>query len=233
MYFQNFPKTFFTVDNYKSAKLFPNLLKRTKFLNEVITNFSLFDTYNIVDGETPEITADVLYGNPELNWTLLHANDITDPRFGWTLQNHFLEKYTSAKYANVNSVHHYEDVGGNVVNGNIRISGSLSEFQHYNINDVILNNTSIGVAVVTGKTLSNADLQILTTNGGFVAGEEVVLSTNTQIKATIITADITSGIAVTNLKFEERENDNKRSIKALKAEVVGEAVSEFQSIMAR
>lgn len=230
MYFKNFPRTYFSLDNYKSATLFTNLLVRTKFLDEVLSNYVFYDKYNIRDGESPEVTSDVFYGDSEMHWTILHANNILDPRFGWVFTPFNLQKYTEGKYANVNAVHHYEDANLFITNANLTIVSSQTLPTSFDVNAVIKNNTNSGIAIVTAKN-SGTSINVITSTGGFVSGDQIVLSTNTSISANISSVTINSGTAVTNIKHEDRENEKRRTISVLKPEVVGEAVQEFQALM--
>ena len=230
MYFKNFPRTYFSLDNYKSATLFTNLLIRTKFLDEVLSNYVFYDKYNIKDGESPEVTSDVFYGDSELHWTILHANNILDPRFGWVFSPFQLKKYTEGKYANINAVHHYEDANLFVTNANLTIVSSTTLSTLFDVNAVIENNTSSGVAIITAKN-SGTSINVLTSTGGFISGDQVVLSSNNAVSANIVSVTINSGIPITNVKHEDRENEKRRSIQVLKAEVVGEAIQEFQAVM--
>ncbi len=80
MYFKNIPLTFFTLDNGKSAQLVTSIFYRALIDDRVKSNFSLYDEYDVVDGETPEIIADRFYNNSQLHWVILMYNDIIDPR---------------------------------------------------------------------------------------------------------------------------------------------------------
>lgn len=239
MYFKNFPKTYFSLDNYKSATLFTNLLVRTKFLDEVLSNYVFYDKYNIRDGESPEVTSDVFYGDSEMHWTILHANNILDPRFGWVFTPFDLQKYTQGKYANVNSVHHYEDTNQNYVNANVRLRISRRNFDVSNnrptaidVNTVLVNNTSSGVAVITSK-VNQRTFDVEVSKGGFIAGEVLFPSDNVSYLCNVVSVIQinNNAIPVTNITFEDRENEKRRTISVLKAEVVGEAVQEFQALM--
>jgi len=73
-----------------------------------------FDTYDVKEGETPEIIADKLYDDPQLHWIVLMVNNIVDRYHGWPMSgNQFLD-YVNEKYLdsegdpNPSGVHHYE-----------------------------------------------------------------------------------------------------------------------------
>ena len=73
-----------------------------------------FDTYDVKEGETPEIIADKLYNDPQLHWIVLMLNNIVDRYHEWPMSgNQFLD-YVNEKYLdsegdpNPSGVHHYE-----------------------------------------------------------------------------------------------------------------------------
>ena len=230
-YFQKYPLAAFTLDEYQSMQVLPDLTVRSKFLANIVTNASNYDEYDIVSGETPEITADKFYGDSGLHWIILQTNGILDPRFGWPLDQFDLKKFTNAKYGNVTSTHHYEDSTGNITtNANIEITLSDSTLNLSN-GVVIINVTGSGVGVIVDDT-SNTFFKLRIPQGGFNAGDTIALSSNTAKTSNITrTANITNGTAITNLIHEDRENDTKRRIKILKSDFVPSVISEFENLM--
>jgi hypothetical protein len=247
-YFQTLPLTFYSLDEYESAKIIPNIFVRSKFLSNVITNSALFDLYNIRDGDTPEITANKFYGDTGLYWIILQANDITDPRFGWPLDQFNLKKFVEGKYTNINATHHYEDSGGNVVNATVLIqtdsTDPITNFTGFANNTVVTNNTNIGTGFITSKTNTDT-VTIVTTSGGFIAGDQVLSAANSLASATLDSVSVQNGLSaannsitttatpITNFIFEDLENEKKRSIKVVKRELVSEIISEFEEIMTK
>jgi len=88
-----------------------NLFKRAKLRSNFDQVITAFNYYNIADGMRPDMVAQELYDNPELDWVVLISNNITNVRNQWPLDHndlheHMLDKYGSE--ANVSSIHHYE-----------------------------------------------------------------------------------------------------------------------------
>ena len=67
-----------------------------------------FDFYDVQNGEAPEIIAHKYYGDPELHWTILVANDIVDYYHDWPMSQQTFEQYVKERYGNPDAVHHYE-----------------------------------------------------------------------------------------------------------------------------
>jgi len=108
MYFAQFPLTIYDSVGNENYKLVTNLLKRVAIRSKVKVNTLFFDTYDVKEGETPEMIADKLYDDPELHWIVLMVNDITDRYHQWPKnQNQFLS-HINDKYSNISGTHHYE-----------------------------------------------------------------------------------------------------------------------------
>ena len=108
MYFDTFPVIpYDSVGDYNFKEV-TNILRRVRLRAKVKTNVMLFDTYDVKEGETPEMIADKLYGNPELHWVVLMVNDITDRFHQWPMNFSQFNQYVADKYDDVNGIHHYE-----------------------------------------------------------------------------------------------------------------------------
>ena len=108
MYFENFPLTIYDSVGNGNFKLVTNLLKRVAVRSKVKTNTALYDTYDVKEGENPEIIAHKLYGDPELHWVILLVNDITDRYEQWPKTTNQFLAHINNKYSNVDATHHYE-----------------------------------------------------------------------------------------------------------------------------
>ena len=75
---------------------------------KVRSNTLLYDTYDVKEGETPEIIAHKLYGDAELHWVILLVNDITDRYHQWPMSGGQFLDYINDKYSNPDAIHHYE-----------------------------------------------------------------------------------------------------------------------------
>ena len=107
MYFDSFP-----IINYGSTdgtiKTVTNLLKRVAIRSKVKTNASLFDTYDVKSGETPEVIADKFYDDPQLHWVIMLVNNVTDRYHDWPMNEQQFSTFVNEKYSNPDGIHHYE-----------------------------------------------------------------------------------------------------------------------------
>jgi hypothetical protein len=108
MYFNAIPKIQYDSMNTGDPKIVTNLLRRVAVRAKIKTNTLLFDTYNVKEGETPEIIADKLYDDTTLHWVVLLMNDITDRYHQWPMNFSQFNQFIADKYDDVDGTHHYE-----------------------------------------------------------------------------------------------------------------------------
>ena len=111
MYFSKFPFILYdSVGNF-DFKVVTNLLRRVALRANLREDTLVFDTYDLKDGDTPEILAHKLYGDPQLHWVILLINNITDRYHQWPKPYIQHIAYLNEKYptsAELNALHHYE-----------------------------------------------------------------------------------------------------------------------------
>jgi hypothetical protein len=107
MYFSMFPKIDYDLLGNGTTNRFTNITKRAFISNHVRKNIVNFDFYDVVDGESPEIIADLYYKNVYLHWIVLLSNDIVNVYDQWPKSLLSLENYINDKYDDPFGVHHY------------------------------------------------------------------------------------------------------------------------------
>ena len=98
MYFEMFPLIPYDAEGTGNPRDVTNLLRRVKVRTKIKNNAALFDTYDVKEGETPEMIADKLYGDVELHWVVLLFNDITDRYHQWPMTTGAFNKFDADKY---------------------------------------------------------------------------------------------------------------------------------------
>ena len=86
-----------------------NIFRRVAVRAKVKSNTALFDTYDVRDGDTPEIVAAKYYGDPKYHFVVLLVNGFTN-RFDFPIPQRSLNDFITEKYGagNEDSVHHHE-----------------------------------------------------------------------------------------------------------------------------
>ena len=108
MYFTKYPYIIYDSVGNGEFKIVTNLLRRVAIRSKIKVNTLFFDTYDVKEGETPEMIAHKLYGDSELHWIVLLVNNVTERYHQWPKNNNQFLAYINDKYSNVDATHHYE-----------------------------------------------------------------------------------------------------------------------------
>jgi len=86
-----------------------NLFRRVKLRDDLQNVFTLFNKYEILEGERPDTVAEDLYGAADLDWVVMLTAGIINVRDQWPLSDRDLYNYSLSKYGdNLNSTRFYE-----------------------------------------------------------------------------------------------------------------------------
>ena len=107
-YFDMFPNIYYDAKGNGKFTIQKNLLSRLILVDRVKENILGFDYYDVKDGETPEMIAHKYYGDVNLHWTILVANDVIDYYEDWPMSTQRFEEFVKDKYDNPGAIHHYE-----------------------------------------------------------------------------------------------------------------------------
>ena len=124
-YFSALPKVVST-DINGNNQILTNLLVRVNVIPDLLKNPLLFYSYDIKDGETPEIIASKYYGSVDNFWVVMFSNQLVDPQWSWPLSYSAFNSYIIDKYGSIQNAQsqlsHYEkkivktDTYGNLTN---------------------------------------------------------------------------------------------------------------------
>lgn len=98
-YFRKFPNILY------SGKKAKNIIVRVKIRDVLLSRASLFYTYTIKDGDRPDTLAYELYGDVDLDWIIMFANDIYDPYYDWPLPDSMWSEFLKKKYGSIEYAH--------------------------------------------------------------------------------------------------------------------------------
>ncbi len=180
-----------------------NLFKKSKLRTDVDQAITAFNYYYIEDNQRPDVLAQELYGDPELDWVILTTNNITNVRDQWPLSHNDLHSYMLDKYGsetNVLGIHHSETVKIVDEYNRVILNGGL---------EIDSNFTFTFVGTVTSST------------GSLIRVNFDGSNSNT----------INPVASITNYDYEVKQNEVKRKIRILKKEYVGAFLSEHRQIM--
>ena len=112
-----------------------NLFKRTKISEQVFSDLTFFTKYQVITDERPDNVAFKVYGDSNLDWMVLLANNIINVQQEWPLDHTSYYNYLISKYgsdAALQNIHHYETkeikntVGKVIVPEGLEVSSDFS-----------------------------------------------------------------------------------------------------------
>lgn len=135
MYFESFPKLLHAYDDKNGNEilvLMRDITRNIRFRKQVLANITLYDEYDLTDGETAEIVAEKVYGSAQYHWIVMLLNDKYDYSTDFPLPTPQLVDYVSKKYGagNEYDTHHYENSQGYIVSSDNLDAFSVSNFDY-------------------------------------------------------------------------------------------------------
>ena len=86
-----------------------NIFRRVKLRDDLQSNFTLFNKYEIPMNARPDTVAENLYGTPNFDWVVLTVAGIINVRNEWPLNDRDLYNYSFNKYGeSLNSIKFFE-----------------------------------------------------------------------------------------------------------------------------
>jgi hypothetical protein len=110
-YFDSLPKLITVTP--EATTVLTNIMARASIIPTVYKNPLLYYTYDVQDGDTPEIVAHKYYGSTYDYWVLLYTNEMMDPQWSWPLSAKNFDTYIVKKYTTFDpytTTHHYEKI---------------------------------------------------------------------------------------------------------------------------
>jgi len=109
LYFSQFPKTQYNITgNNGDTKEITDIWRRVKVRSKIANNVAMLDTYDVEEGESPETVAYKVYGDTDYFWVVCLMNNIVNRYYDWPLDEYNFQQFVADKYANPDSIHHYE-----------------------------------------------------------------------------------------------------------------------------
>jgi hypothetical protein len=115
-YFRELPDLYYqsplsTRTSSKEYVRIKNLFRRVKLRDDLQNVFTLFNKYEIGQGERPDTIAEDLYGSNDLDWVVMMSAGIINLHDQWPLSDYDLYRYAENKYGDdLNAIHHYETI---------------------------------------------------------------------------------------------------------------------------
>lgn len=200
-YFKNFPKVDYSLEKENQYEYVTSIVSRFGLEDQLKENTSAYYTYEVRDGDTPEILASKIYGSSEKHWVILMMNDMIDAQYDWPLTYQRFNEYVNEKY----STSEYADTANTGITGLVWSQNANNVYAYHKIvTKTTSSNTNIEKFEVDSNTYTN--IIISTNNYTLQDGStvKVEISKNTQ----------------NHYDYENELNESKRKIKILKTDFI-------------
>ena len=250
MYFNAFPKIYYDFPNYSGDDTFLQVLTditaNVRIRKQVLEDITLYDEYDMKEGETPEIIAEKYYGNPEYHWIILLANQRYDYISDFPLTSAELYEHTVNTYGvdHIYDIHHYERDGEwDEASGVLKVpSSAISKLKvHDNITDAPFTNARIeSIDKTTNSVVVKLDYgRFKDGDGVTVNGIRYDTASKSNVYSSILNFVVqTNGftlndsyVPITNYDYENIKNEKKRRIKLISPRLIEQLLREYKSVM--
>lgn len=243
MYFKEFPQFLydFKYGNTTKTAVVTDITRNVRFRKEVLENVTLFDEYDIVDGETPEIVAEKIYGDPEYHWIIMLANQKHDYISDFPLSEQALVKHIANEYNPTLTSTSWSYSGSTVTvtvplhrlqvspATSLTVTGAVASTNApngtYNVASVIGANifTYISSSAPTGT--ASGTLTINTKN------KESYIRHYVNAAGFVVNSTATGAVSVSNDDFERTLNESKRRIKVISPQVISTILTQYKELL--
>ena len=108
-YFNEFPKIDYNITGVKgNVKEITDIWRRVKVRSKIASNVSLYDLFDVPEGDSPETIAYKVYGDTAYFWIVCLLNNVVNRYHDWPLDEYNFQQFVADKYTNPNAIHHYE-----------------------------------------------------------------------------------------------------------------------------
>lgn len=212
-YFAEFPYINYTLPN-NTNKFLKNISFKPEIIERVKNERSSFETYTLKDGDTVELVAHKLYGDVNLHWAIMVANNMISPYFDFPLSVNQFDEYIFQKYksqydsdnnkitlSKINTFAYTQFVGTPENNYNTNIGGAIAKPHHFVDNNKLKYSYNF---IVNNSIKSNA-------------------------YSITETTPIVSPVSIYD--YESDLNESKRNILVLKNNLVDQVKEEFKKVI--
>ena len=108
-FFEQFPLVNYNLSGVNGNTIqVTDIFRRVKARSKIADNVTLFDKYDVAEGEKPEDVAYKMYGEADYFWVVTLVNNIVNRYYDWPLDQFSFQQYIKDKYPNPDAIHHYE-----------------------------------------------------------------------------------------------------------------------------
>lgn len=245
-YFEKFPNTFYNFGNEETPTVFQNIQKYSELIDTYRDQIGTYISYEIRDGDRPDTVSQMLYGRPDYDWTFYIMNERLRES-GWPLTisqvyeravNDYFPNYTARlNITTADSASEYSDIYP--VGQSVLVSGveGVVISKNLDIGEITLSSSTsmIGGVNLSYSALEQDATKPLTVNAPVsmvyqYEGYHHYIDASTE-EYTDRFFDASVKVPVTNLEHLINENQNSKSIRVIKKDLIRDVVGKYKKII--
>ena len=165
------------ISNYITVK---NLFKRGRLRPDIFGNLNFFTKYKIIGNERPDNIAFKEYGDSNLDWVILIANNILNLQDEWPLPQNSLDEILLEKYGSYDKlyseIHHYETIEIKNSKGGIILPGGLETPNKWRTNGNYIQAINTKINQISGTESKIATVTMYNGISNLDVGSEVYIT---------------------------------------------------------
>ena len=165
------------ISNYITVK---NLFKRGRLRPDIFGNLNFFTKYKIIGNERPDNIAFKEYGDSNLDWVILLANNILNVQDEWPLPQNSLDEILLEKYGSYDKlyseIHHYETIEIKNSKGGIILPGGLETPNKWRTNGNYIQAINTKINQISGTESKIATVTMYNGISNLDVGSEVYIT---------------------------------------------------------
>ena len=166
-YFRGFPTTFYKFGDEKTDDVFRNIAIYADVIDQIKTNLTAYENYNIGPSERPDQSSYKLYGTVDYYWTFFMMNAKLREQ-GWPLSRRAVYDLGQSKY-------------------NQLILTTRTELtDRFKVGQIISGNISGHSGKIVHREIDLGQLYISSNTGDFTAGETIESTNSSGVVETIV-----------------------------------------------
>ncbi len=236
-YFKHFPTIDFDVKNDGNLIKAKDIFRSIRVASDVAEGVTGYEYYYIGEQDRPDVLATKLYADPTLYWLFWMVNDHLATYNDWPKSQRVLEKFIKRKYI------------GRCLVANLQSDIVSSSDNKFLQGEKVVGSTSSAFGYIINIDPTNKQIILNDITGTFQVGETVTGSQSSKsftinsvrnfedsphhyedsegIKTTISTGNT----PISNKEYEQKFNDDKRTIRYIKLQYIQGLLKEFKSFI--
>jgi len=237
-YFKGFPQTSYVFGNEEYSVLFPNLTLYSDILDGILNAEGLYTRYYIKDGERPDNVSFKLYNTPDAAWSFYLLNDHLREQ-GWPLKETSLNTKIDESFPNKavrTTGDIYEDfLPGTTVTGSSSNAVGKIVKRDVNTGQIFINTSDDFQS--TGETLyctEDGVFKSITITSAYNEADAVFYYKDSSGNQVSIDPGLSTPSSLTPITYRDyytSQNNDLRSIKVLRKEMLAKVSAELKKVM--